>query len=388
MADYYEILGVSRDADAEQIKKAYRKLAMQFHPDRNAGSTEAESRFKELSEAYEVLKDPQRRTAYDRFGKEGARAGAGGPSPGGFDLHDAIEIFMRDFGGAGGFEELFGGRRREGARRRKATGETLRVRVPITFLEVLKGATRKLRVAILNPCATCDGTGSADKGEAETCATCGGSGEERVAQRSVFGQFLSVTICRSCGGEGRVVRDPCPTCHGEGRVRGESEIEVQIPPGVTSDNFITLRGRGNVGPRGGPRGDIVVLLEVQEDPRFVREGNHLVMDVAITAAQAALGAELEVPTVEGPATVKVPNGIQSGRAVRLRGKGLPDLNSGAIGDLIVRVRVWTPSRLSTEQREAYERLRSVEDAAPDRVEEGKDGPRGFWSRVKEAFTSG
>jgi len=388
MAEYYEILGVPRDADAEQIKKAYRKLAMQFHPDRNAGSPEAEARFKELSEAYEVLKDPDRRAAYDRFGKEGARAGAGGPFQGGFDLHDAIQIFMRDFGGAGGFEELFGGRRREGGRRRRAAGETLRVRVPVTLAEVLKGATRKLRIAILNPCESCTGTGSADGNEPATCAACDGTGEERVVQRSVFGQFVSLATCRTCAGEGRVIKERCAVCHGEGRVRGDSEVEVQIPPGVTSDNFITLRGKGNVGPRGGPRGDIVVLLEVQEDPRFIREGNHLLTDVAITAAQAALGIELEVPTVEGMEPVKIPNGIQSGRVVRLRGEGLPDLNSGARGDLIVRVRVWTPTRLNAEQREIYERLRAVEDAAPDRVEEGRDGPRGFWSRVKEAFTSG
>jgi molecular chaperone DnaJ len=388
MSDYYEILGVPRNADADQIKKAYRKLAMQFHPDRNQGSPDAEARFKEVVEAYEALKDPDRRAAYDRYGMEGMRGGPGGPFAGGFDLHDAIEIFMRDFGGAGGFEEIFGGRRRDAARRRKATGETLRVRVPVNLPEVLNGASRKLRVAVLNPCGACEGTGSADKAEPETCATCGGLGEERVAQRSVFGQFVSVTTCTSCGGEGRVVRSPCPTCHGEGRTRGESEVEVQIPPGVTSDNFITLRGKGNVGPRGGPRGDIVVLLDVQEDPRFVREGSHLMTDVVVTAAQAALGVELEVPLVEGAATVKIPNGIQSGRAVRLRGKGLPDLNSGAMGDLIVRVRVWTPTRLSAEQREAYERLRDVEDAAPDRVEEGRDGAKGFWSRVKEAFSPG
>jgi molecular chaperone DnaJ len=388
MADYYEILGVPNDADADEIKKAYRKLAMEYHPDRNQGSAEAESRFKELSEAYEVLKDPQLRTAYDRFGKEGMRGAAGSPFQGGFDLHDAIEIFMRDFGGGSGFEELFGGRRRDATRRRKATGESLRVRVPVTLGEVLEGVTRKIRIAVLNPCSNCDGSGSADKTEPAPCATCGGLGEERVAQRSVFGQFVSVATCRTCGGEGRVVRDPCPTCHGEGRTRGESEIEVRIPPGVTSENFITLRGRGNAGPRGGPRGDIVVLLDVQEDPRFLREGSHLVSDLAITAAQAALGIEIEVPTVDGKATAKIPAGIQSGRALRLRGCGLPDLNSGARGDLIVRVRVWTPTRLNSEQRELYERLRDVEDEAPDRVEESRDGPKGFWTRVKEAFSPG
>ncbi|MEX0855993.1 MAG: molecular chaperone DnaJ [Gemmatimonadota bacterium] len=387
MSDYYETLGVARDADPEQIKKAYRKLAMEYHPDRNGGSPEAEARFKELSEAYEVLKDPQRRAAFDRFGKAGVGgAGGAGPFQGGFDLHDAIDIFMRDFGGGGGFEDLFGGQRRGGARRRSGGGETLRVRLPLTLRDVLHGAKKKIRLALFESCETCDGSGSADQSGAEVCSTCGGRGEERVAQRSVFGQFVSVTTCRSCGGEGRVVRNPCPTCHGEGRVRSESEVEVEVPPGVTSENFITLRGRGNAGPRGGARGDIAVLLEVEDDPRFLREGSHLLTEVVITTAQAALGAEVEIPTVDGSTTTRVPAGTQGGGAVRVKGRGLPDLNTGARGDLIVRVRVWTPTDLSSEQRDLYERLLEVEGPAPARVEE--DEGRGLWSRIREAFTSG
>jgi len=389
MSDYYQILDVPRDADADQIKKAYRKLAMEYHPDRNNGSVEAEGRFKEISEAYEVLKDPQRRAAFDRFGKEGVRgAGAGGPFQGGFDLHDAIEIFMRDFGGGAGFEEMFGSRRRGDPRRRRSAGEALRVRLPVQLADVATGVTKKIRVALLEPCEPCSGTGSAHGGGAETCTTCGGTGEERIAQRSVFGQIVSVTTCRSCGGEGQVISDPCRSCHGEGRVREESEVEVKIPPGVTSENYITLRGRGNAGPRGGPRGDILVLLEVEDDPRFIRDGGDLITDVIITQAQAALGADIEVPTIEGVDTVEVPAGVQSGEALRIRGRGLPELNSAATGDLIVRVRVWTPSRLSAAQRELYEQLAEVEDPAPERGEETTSSGRGFWSRVREAFTSG
>ncbi len=388
MADYYETLGVSRDADAEQIKKAYRKLAMKYHPDRNQGSADAEARFKEISAAYEVLKDPQQRAAYDRYGEQGLRGGGAGPFGGGFDLHDAIEIFMRDFGGAGGFEDLFGGgaraQRRGGGRRK---GESVRVRLPLTLKEVVTGATKRLRVAVLDPCSDCDGTGAAEGSTPTTCGQCGGSGQERVAQRSVFGQFVSVTTCRACGGEGTTIRTPCGTCHGEGRVRVQREVEVEVPAGVSSENFITLRGKGNAGSRGAPSGDIMVLLEVEDDPRFTRQDNHLITDLPITFCQAALGDEVEVETVTGKARVAVPAGTQSGQALRLRGEGIPDLNGRGRGDLLIRVRVWTPTELSREQEELFRRLRDVEDDAPTQVEEAGER-KGFWSRVKEAFTTG
>ncbi len=389
MADYYDILGVPRDADEEQIKKAYRKLAMKYHPDRNNGSEEAEARFKELSEAYEVLKDPQRRAAYDRFGKEGARkTGAGGPFQQGFDLHDAIEIFMRDFGGQGGFEDLFGGggRRRRGGGRRRGKGESIRVRLPLTLQEVVEGATKRIRVSVLEPCSECDGSGAAAGSSPTTCSNCGGSGQERVAQRSVFGQFVSVAPCRACKGEGTTISDPCRECHGEGRSRQQREVEVEVPPGVSAENFITLRGKGNAGPRGGPRGDIMVLLEVEDDSRFVRQGNDLITEVPITFSQAALGDEIEVDTVTGRARVTVPEGTQSGEALRLKGQGVPDLDGRGRGDLLVRLRVWTPARLTDEQEELLTRLREIEDKAPERME--KAGERkGFWSRVKEAFSA-
>jgi len=389
MSEYYEMLGVSRDAGPEEIKKAYRKLAMRYHPDRNNGSAEAEARFKELSEAYEVLKDPQRRAAYDRYGKEGMKAaGAGGPFQG-FDLHDAIEIFMRDFGGggAGPFEDIFGGSARSGEGRRRRKGETVRVRLPLTLHDVVHGATRKLRVALLEPCDDCAGSGARGGTAPTTCSNCGGSGQERVAQRSVFGQFVSVTTCRVCRGEGRTIGDPCSTCHGEGRVRRQVETEVEVPAGVTAENYITLRGRGNAGKRGGPRGDIMVLLEIENDPRFVREGSDLLTDLPVTFTQAALGDSLEVETVDGVRTVTLPPGTQSGQALRLRGEGVPDLNTGRRGDLLVRVRVWVPTRLDHEQRELLERLRELEDPAPTHDAEGGER-RGFWSKVKEAFSAG
>jgi len=388
MSDYYATLGVPRDADAEQIKKAYRKLAMEFHPDRNQGSKEAEARFKEVAEAYEVLRDPERRARYDRFGAEGVRGGPGG-FQGGIDIQDAFEMFMRDFGGSG-FEDLFrDGRKRGRNGSSPQRGETSRIRLPLTLEEVVTGTTRKIRIRSLEPCETCSGSGAAEGTKPETCPGCQGSGEERVVQRSVFGQFVSLARCSRCGGEGVLLSDPCRACHGEGRVRGEREVEVEIPAGVTSENYITLRGRGDVGPRGGPRGDIMVLLEVQDHARFTREGDDLMVDVLVTFAQAALGAEITVPAIHETLKVTLPAGIQSGQSLRFRGKGVPDVNGRGRGDLMARIRVWTPESLSAEQAELFRRLRDLEDPAPDEVSEGGDGRgrRGFWSRVKEAFVS-
>jgi len=385
MADYYQLLGVERTADADEIKKAYRKLAVKYHPDKNQGSKESEERFKEITQAYEVLRDADKRAMYDRYGEQGLRGGPGGAA--GFDFADAIEIFMRDFGGGGsGFEDLFGmrGARQQHASSRK--GQTVRIRLPLTLAEVATGVSKTIRVSLLDGCATCDGSGAEPGTAPAPCATCGGAGEERHVQRSVFGQFVSVQPCRTCHGEGRVIASPCTKCRGEGRVRGERDIDVEVPAGVTSENFLTLRGRGSVGPRGGVRGDLVVLLEVQDDPRFQREGSDLLHELPITFAQAALGDEIDVPTLEGDARVKIPSGIQSGESIRLRGLGLPDLNGNARGDQIVRVVVWTPDHLTAPQRELFERMREVEAPAPDEVR--RSSHKGFWSRVKEAFTGG
>lgn len=385
MADYYELLGVDRNADADDIKQAYRKLALEHHPDRNNGSKEAEERFKEITEAYEVLRDPKKRQIYDRHGEQGLK-GRRGRGAHGFDFAEAVEIFMRDFGGFGGFEEMFGGRRRRSSGRGRGNdrkGESVRVRLPLTLEDVVHGTTRTVRVKVLDHCEQCGGSGAAPGTTPDRCSTCGGSGEERQVQRSVFGQFVSVQPCRACGGEGVEIREPCEACRGEGRVRAEKELEVEVPPGVTSENFITLRGQGNAGPRKGPRGDVVVLLEVEEDPRFVRQGNHLVTELPVTFTQAALGTEVEVPTVEGSARVTIPAGIQSGTVLRLRGEGVPDLEGRGRGDQLVRVVVWTPEDLGDEEEELLRRLREIETPAPEGLD--RDRGRGFWSRVKEAF---
>ena len=390
MADYYQLLGVPRDASSEDIKKAYRKLALQHHPDRNEGSKESEERFREVTEAYEVLRDSEKRSLYDRYGKQGVRgAGSAGAGGAAFDFNEAIDIFMRDFGGFAGFgglEDLFAPRGARGQRTSSRRGKTVRIRLPLTLAEIATGVTKTLRVALLDECTACQGSGAESGSAPSACRTCGGSGEERHVQRSIVGQFVSVQPCRTCSGEGRVIERPCPKCSGEGRLRSEREVEVEVPAGVTSENFLTLRGRGSVGPRGGSRGDLVVLLEVQEDPRFVREGSDLVHELPVTFTQAALGAEVDVPTLEGVARLKVPGGIQSGEVLRLKGLGVPELNGSLRGDQIVRVVVWTPTDLSDEQEDALRRLAAVERAAPATIRLGSH--KGFWSRVKEAFTGG
>ena len=378
MSDYYRVLGVPRDADDAAIKKAYRKLAMQYHPDRNNGDQGAEARFKEISEAYEVLRDSQRRQLYDRYGEQGLRGAAGqqaGFHP--FDLSEALNIFMRDFGGFGGFDEIFGGRRTAQAERR---GNDLRATVGLSLADVAKGVKKQLKYKVLVPCETCGGSGAKTGKGAATCGTCNGSGEVRRAQRSIFGQFVSVSPCPTCAGEGRIITDPCEICRGDGRKRVERTVSVDVPPGVSSNNYITLRGQGHAGPRGGPAGDLVVVLEVEEDERFERHGDDLVVDLPVSFSQAALGAELAVPTPYGDETVRVPPGTQAGTVIRLRGRGLPHLGSASKGDLHVRLAVWTPERLTPEQERLFRALGELEGEPPV----GKVG-RSFWDRMREAL---
>jgi molecular chaperone DnaJ len=378
MADFYQLLGVSREASAEDVKKAYRKLALQYHPDRNDGSKEAEERFKEVTRAYEVLRDPDQRSVYDRYGEAGLARGGGGAGQA-YDFGDALEVFMRDFGGFGGLGDLFGGQRRRS--QGPTRGQNLRVRLPLTLAEVIHGVKRTLKVQVLDPCDRCSGSGAEPGTQARTCATCSGTGEERLVQRSVFGQMVSVQPCRACRGEGQVIDSPCRRCHGEGRARADAEVEVEVPAGVTSENFITMRGRGNAGPRGGPRGDLMVMLEVADDPRFVRDGTQLLYELPVTVGQAVLGDEVEVPTVEGTARLRIPAGTQSGELLRIREQGVPELGGGRRGDLLVRITVWIPERLSAEQERLFRSIRSAEEPAPERIVDRK----GFWSRVKEAF---
>jgi molecular chaperone DnaJ len=373
VSDYYVLLGCTRTATETEIKKAYRKLAMEYHPDRNS-APEAEARFKEITEAYEVLRDPEKRAMYDRYGKAGVGAGAGG----GFhhvDLGEALNIFMRDFGGMGGFESLFGGGRSRSDQRR---GQDIKVTVRLTLTEVALGAKKNVKIKSLERCSVCEGSGAKAGSNPTTCTGCGGSGEVRRAARSMFGQFISVAPCPTCNGEGRVIAEPCEVCRGEGRVRGERTVTVEVPAGVSGNNYLTLRGQGAAGPRGGPAGDLLVMLDIKEDERFERQGDDLIYDLSLSFSQAALGGEHEVPTPYGQERLKVPSGTQPETVLRIRNKGLPILGQDGRGDLLVRVHVWTPEQLTDEQERLFRELAKLEGEGPKRAP-------GFWSKLKEAL---
>ena len=374
MADYFQVLEVPRTATEEEIKSAYRKLAMRWHPDRNNGSKESEERFKAITEAYDVLRDPQKRAAYERYGEAGIRAGGRQADFHHFDLSEALNVFMRDFG-FGGVD--FGGAARQGGTSR--TGADLKVAMPLTLMEVSTGVEKTVSLRLLEPCEACQGKGAEPGSRAEVCTTCRGVGEVRRAQNSFFGQVISVAPCPTCKGEGSLIRHPCKKCRGEGRVRGEREIKVQVPAGVATGQYMTLRTVGNAGVRGGARGDIHVVFEVAEDPRFERDGEDLYTEVFITYPQLVLGAETSVPTVSGSVMLSVPAGTQSGQIFHLRGRGLPRVNTNGTGDLHVRVQMWTPDRLTEKEEQLIRELSTVQKSVP--VDRGKS----FWSKMRDAL---
>jgi len=372
VTDFYALLGVSREASEIEIKKAYRKLAMEFHPDRNS-SPEAEGRFKEVTEAYEVLCDPQKRAAYDRYGKAGV--GAGGFGFHHVDLSEALNIFMRDFGGMGGFESIFGGRRSRSDERR---GQDIKVTVRLSLSDVALGVKKTVKLKSMERCSTCEGSGAKAGTKPVSCAACGGSGEVRRAARSMFGQFISVAACPTCQGEGVTVPEPCEVCRGEGRVRSERTVSVDIPAGVSTNNYLTLRGQGAAGPRNGHNGDLLVMLDIKNDERWERQGDDLVYDLSLSFSQAALGGEHEIPTPYGRESLRIPAGTQPETVLRLRSRGLPVLGQDGKGDLLVRVHVWTPERLTDEQERLLRELAKLEGEAPKRSP-------GFWSKLREAL---
>ena len=374
MADFYQTLGVQRGASDDEIKKAYRKLAMACHPDRNNGSKESEEKFKAITEAYDVLRDPNKRAVYDRYGEAGLRGGAGGFHH--VDLSEALNIFMRDLGGLGGFSDLFGGGGGRGGGPR--TGADIKIQMPLTLAEVATGIEKTVTVKLLEPCDRCDGRGAEPGSSPITCSTCAGSGEVRRAQRSFFGQVVSVAPCPACAGEGTVIASPCKKCRGEGRTRGEKQVVVRIPAGVATGQYMTMRAVGNVGPRGGPRGDILVVFEVEEDPRFERDGEDLYCEVTVTYPQLALGANVEVPMVSGTVTLQIPAGTQSGQVFNLRGRGLPRINSSSTGDLHVRLQMWTPDSFSEEEATLIRRLGEIQSVPEHRS-------KGLWSKLKESL---
>jgi molecular chaperone DnaJ len=379
--DYYEILGLGRDATEEDIKKAYRKLALQHHPDRNPGSKDAEEKFKEATEAYEVLKDPEKRVRYDRYGHAGVTAGAGfgGFDFSTFDLSDALRAFMRDFGSFSIFENFFGEATARTRRRGGPRGRDLQVKLRLTLEEIATGVEKKIKLKRMVKCDECRGTGAAKGASKATCPRCQGAGQIRKISRSFFGQFVNLTTCDYCQGEGEVIQKPCPVCGGQGRVKGVSTITVKVPPGVVTGNYIPIRGSGDVGPRGGVSGDLIVLIEELEHDYFRRHEDDLIYEIPISFPQAALGDQIEVPTLDGKVNIKVPAGTQSGKLFRLKGKGIPHLHGYGRGDELVIIVVWTPAKLSRDEKELFEKLAQSPNTKPPKAN------KNFFDKLKETL---
>lgn len=357
--DYYEVLGVERNADAETIKKAYRKAAIKYHPDKNPGDKEAEEKFKEAAEAYDVLSNDDKRARYDRFGHAGMNgAGSGGfggfGGAGGFTMDDIFEQFGDIFGGA--FGGGFGGGRRRSGGARVSRGSDIRVTVKLSLQEIAEGVTKKLKIKKSVACSKCGGSGAKDGSGLVTCSQCGGSGYVITVQNSFFGRMQTQSVCPSCQGTGRVVKERCEQCNGEGTQRGEEIVEVQIPAGVAEGMALTVRGKGNAARQGGVNGDLIVVIEEEPNAQFVREGNDLIHNLNITVTTALLGGEVEIPTIDGRVRIKIGAGTHAGKVLRLRGKGLPDVNGYGRGDITVVVDVTIPDQLNKEERRLIEQL--------------------------------
>jgi molecular chaperone DnaJ len=380
--DYYEILGVPKGAAADEIKKAYRKVAMEFHPDRNPGDKSAEEKFKEAAEAYEVLSDADKRAQYDRFGHAGV-GGAGRGGGGGMNMDDIFSQFGDIFG-----DDIFGsffgggGRARGGAGRGRGTrGSNLRIKLKMNYEEIAKGAGKTVKVKKYVGCNTCSGSGAKDKGSVQNCSTCNGSGQVRRVSNTFLGQMQTVATCPTCNGEGSTVTSKCGSCKGEGRVYAEETLNIDIPAGVQEGMQLSLAGKGNAGERGGPNGDLIVLIEEEAHPQLQREGNNVVFDLHISFPDAAFGANLEVPTIEGKAKIKIPAGTQSGKIFRLKAKGFPVINSYERGDQLIHVNVWTPQQISSEEKDMLEKMQKSKNFQPNPEKNEKS----FFDKVREMF---
>ena len=365
--DYYEVLGVDKNATADEIKKAYRKKAIQYHPDKNPGDKEAEEKFKEAAEAYEVLSDPQKRQRYDQFGHAGM-SGDAGFSGGGMSMEDIFSRFGDLFGGAG-FGDLFGGGFSSGraGRQRVMRGSDLRVKVKLTLEEIATGVDKKIRIKKQVPCPDCHGTGAAD-GQVETCSQCHGTGRVVKTQRTLLGMMQVQDACPVCHGEGKIVRNKCPHCGGEGVVRADEVISIHIPAGVMDGMQLTMQGKGNAAPRGGVNGDLLVLVEEVEHPDLVRDGSDLVYNLLLSVPTAVLGGQVEVPTLTGKVKVTIAPGTQPGKVLRLRGKGLPTIDQYgrqyATGDMLINVGVYIPEHLSRDEKKLMEQLAASDNVKP------------------------
>jgi molecular chaperone DnaJ len=385
--DYYEVLGVARGASADEIKKSYRKIALQHHPDRNPGDKASEEKFKEAAEAYDVLSNTDKRAQYDRFGHAGMSGNGGGGfggGAGGMRMEDIFQNFG-DIFGDDMFGSMFGGRG-GGGRRQGTRGSNLRVKLKMDYSEIANGANKKIKVKKYVSCQQCDGSGAKDKSAIQTCNTCGGSGQVRRVTNTFLGQMQTVTTCPTCNGEGMSITHKCAACKGEGRVYGEETLSLDIPAGVQEGMQLSMSSRGNAGERGGPAGDLLILIEEEEHPSLRRADLDVVYQLHVSFPDAVLGTQVEVPTIDGKAKIKVPAGTQSGKIFRLKGKGFPAFQAYERGDELVEVNVWSPQHLSHEEKELLERLKNSPNFQPsaDAVN-AKEEDRSFFDKIKGAF---
>ena len=385
--DFYEILGVSKSASADEIKKAYRKTAMQFHPDRNPGDKAAEEKFKEAAEAYEILSDADKKAKYDRYGHAAFGPGTGGGNYGGGAGMNMDDIFSQfgDIFGDDMFGSFFGGGGRQrggGGRQRGTRGSNLRIKLKLNYEEIAKGVTKNVKVKKHVVCTTCTGSGAKDKNSSQSCSTCGGSGQVRKVTSTFLGQMQTVSTCPSCNGEGTTITAKCGSCKGEGRVYGEETISIEIPAGVEEGMQLSMSGKGNAGERGGPNGDLIIQIEEESHEELHRDGLNVAYDLYISFPDAVFGTQVEVPTIDGRAKIKIPAGTQSGKIFRLKGKGFPEVQGYHRGDQLINVNVWTPQSLSAEEKQALEKFNSSGNFKPNPAK----GEKSFFDRVKEAFS--
>ncbi|MFH1321245.1 MAG: molecular chaperone DnaJ [Bacteroidota bacterium] len=377
--DYYEVLGVSKDASGAEIKKAYRKMALKYHPDKNPNDKSAEDKFKEAAEAYEVLSNPEKKGRYDQFGHAGVGGTAGGGFGGGFSVEDIFSQFGDIFGGSHPFESFFGGSQRRG--RRVNRGSNLRIKVKLTLEEITSGVEKNIKVEKYIPCSSCSGTGAQNGSGFSNCSSCNGTGQVTRMSNTILGTMQTTSTCPGCGGEGQVITNKCKSCYGDGIVRGDETIKINIPAGVEDGMQLSVSGKGNAASRGGIPGDLIVVIEEIEHPWLSRDGSNLYYDLYINFSDAALGATSEIPTIEGKAKIKIEEGTQSGKLLRLRGKGLPAVNGYGRGDLIVNINVWTPQKLSNEEKKILENLKDSDNFKPNPQKRDKS----FFQRMNEYF---
>ncbi len=379
--DYYEILGISREASVDEIKQQYRKLAIKYHPDKNPDDSEAEEKFKEASEAYEVLSDPNKRSRYDRFGHEGMRGQSTYSQSATAD--DIFSAFGDIFGDSGFFGDIFGGgstRRRS----RRATGERgadIRIKLPLTLEEIAEGVEKVVKLKRKGVCDVCNGSGAKPGTGSNTCTTCNGQGEVREVTRSMFGQFINITACPSCNGTGQVIKERCEKCNGEGRSEIEDSVTVNIPPGVEEGNYLPVKGKGQAGKQGGPAGDLIIIITEKEHPHFTRRGDDILYELKLSYPEAAMGTDATVPTLFGEEKVKIHAGTQPGTTIKLKDKGIPHLNSYGKGTQVVYVNVYVPEKLNSNEKEMLKQLDDSPNIAPQK--KAKEKPKDLFEKIRD-----